>query len=158
MNSTQLISYLIAALVFTAAFIVSIESDLEKWKKTQRGIPTPVNHFTGWWARLAMLLPVIILLTVAHPAENGYHKETLFVLLNASGLIGFIWWFMFDGIFNLERGENWWFLGSFNDAGHGDAWLDILQQKIGPTLSKLLKVGGILVMLTIYIFSFIKHS
>lgn len=153
MNSVQFISILIAAVLFTAVLIWDVETDLKKWKNN-----IAVKHAKEWWLRVALLLPTIILLTVAHPQENGYSWATLKVLLTVGWFVSFLWWLLFDGIYNNRRGYGWWFRGSFNDKGHRDSWFDGLQEMIGTAFSIFLKVGGVLAPLLMYIISFIKHS
>ena len=62
----------------------------------------------------------------------------------------FTYWFLFDGLYNKIRGFDWWFFGSFGDPG-GDAKLDVLQKHLGIIGSKILKIGVIIITLTLFI-------
>ncbi len=157
--------YIIIGLVLLFCILYwDVNSDFKKWVKNQA-----VRHKSEWRLRALLCLPVIILFTVAHPAENGYRWGTFFAFICTCFMIGFVWWLVFDGWYNVKRRNHlkktdaapayykqftWWYVGSFNEASHSDSFLDKLQFWLGNTGSKILKLVGVVVWVLIYVLSF----
>ncbi len=142
-------------------------TDFKKWIKYQN-----VKHGSEWRLRALLCLPVVILFTMAHPQENGYSWGTFWAFVCSSFMVGFVWWLLFDGWYNLKRRHylkktgahpdyytqfDWWYIGSFYEQGHSDSLLDKLQFWIGRTGSMVIKIVGVGVWLFIYVASFLKH-
>jgi hypothetical protein len=137
-------------------------------KRGRSASPIPINHGREWLFCAALLLPSIYMLTAGHPAyegfpwQNNWHwrpfwRSTFWLILCVSGMEAVTFWFLFDGMYNLLRGEKWNFLGSFNDPGHEDAVIDKLAQKIGGTLAQFIKIVGASAMIIVYIISILKN-
>ena len=157
--------YILIALVLLFCILYwDVNSDFKKWLKNQA-----VRHKSEWRLRALLCTPIIILFTVAHPAEHGYSWATFWVLACSICMIGFTWWMLFDGWYNLKRRNylkntgaspsyymqfDWWYVGSFNEEGHSDSCLDRLQFWLGNTTSKIVKVVGVALWVVIYILSF----
>lgn len=107
-------------ILFFAVLILNLIVDYGEWIKNK-----PVNHGKEAWIRLVLLIPSIWILS----------PPVLWVLL----MEFFVYWTLFDGIYNKLRGFDWWFPGSVEKS---DAILDKLQRKLGKTGSLILKFVG----------------
>lgn len=113
-------------LIFIGVLVYDLKTDLTLWREEK-----PIDHKRGVILRLLGLIPAIILI--------GW-PSCVFV--------GFLYWFLFDGYFNTERGFDWWFTGSDDKD---DARSDDFLQRISLTQHKLVKIGGIILGLIVYI-------
>jgi hypothetical protein len=123
-------NYFIAILLFILTIGIDLYTDYKIWKKDEP-IKKPVNHLRGSLLRLIGLVPAIILL--------GW--VSLF-------LIGFLYWFLFDGLFNRIRKFDWWFTGS---DGIKDAKSDNFIRKLKVWQHQTIKITGIVLSLVVYI-------
>ena len=119
---------LAAIILFFAVLAWDVISDYQKWLKG-RG----VIHGKEAWIRCVMLIPAIVLFTVAHPGNSWWHLAYTLVMCF------FVFWTIFDGAYNVLRGFNWWFTGS-NDPDDADT--DNFLQSIPLWLHILIKLGG----------------
>ena len=149
MQVLQVIYILLAMVIFAAVLIWAVEKDFKKWVAGKA-----VDHNKGWLIRAALLSPTIILLIAAQPLQGFWH--TLFVIIDSCAVVAFLWWFLFDGLYNNRRDYNWWFIGSFNDAGHPDAKSDEFLNRFELWQQILIKVFMIIASTGIYILLFIK--
>jgi hypothetical protein len=115
-----------AILIFLLTLAIDIWTDYKFWKRN-----IPVDHTRGAILRLIGLVPVLFLL--------GWYSIPL---------VGFAYWILFDGIYNLARGFKWWFTGSDDKD---DAMLDNLLQKLTERQQEILKIGGLLISIHIYV-------
>lgn len=123
---------------FLIVMAADLYSDYEKWLSER-----VVKHTLEGWERGIFLLPSIAF--ICFHFNVPVWKYIDFAIFEA-----FLYWVLFDGIYNKIRGFDWWFFGSFGDPG-GDAKTDILQKHIGLTGAKILKIGGIIITLTLFI-------
>lgn len=109
-----------------AALAWDLVTDKEKFEQGQT-----VKHTKEWWIRVAVCIPSILFFTIAH--ETVDLKALLF-----SGLMpGFIFWILFDGLYNvwIIKFKDFWSLNM-----EGTAKLDRFLKKIGRTWSIILKI------------------
>ncbi|MEO6610760.1 MAG: hypothetical protein ABIT05_01465 [Chitinophagaceae bacterium] len=117
----------------------------------------PVNHKKEWLVCAALSIPSVVLLVVGHPAYSGVSWPTFWITICVVLLEMVLFWFLFDGIYNVLRGQKWNFLGSFNDPGHEDSDLDKVAQIMGAELSQFIKIVGSAVLIIVYVLSLIKN-
>lgn len=162
------LTILIGTAWFFAVLAWDVNADFKKWRKA-----ISVRHRSEWRKRVLLVLPSIALITMAHPAQSGFCWASFWVLVDTASMLGFGWWLLFDGWYNTRRRNyliktgaapmyynpfTFFYTGSFNEEGHSDSWLDKMQFLLGNTLSKIIKVTGVSVSLTVYILSFIKFN
>lgn len=123
---------------FLIVLVADLYSDYQKWLDKR-----VVNHTLEGWERGIFLLPSIAFI-------GFYFDGNILKYVDLTLLEAFIYWTLFDGLYNKLRGFDWWFFGSFGDPG-GDAKLDVLQAKLGLIGTKILKFGGILITLILFI-------
>lgn len=123
---SQQISLLLAFVIFSATLAVDLYTDIRRWKKNQ-----PVSHTRGAILRLVGLIPVIYLLTWP-----------------SAPFVCFLYWFLFDGLYNTFRKFGWWFTGSDDKD---DAKLDNFLQGLKVRQIKVIKVGGMVVSFAFYL-------
>lgn len=117
---------ILGIVIFLCTFIIDLYTDFNLWKENK-----PVNHKRGAILRLLGLIPANILIGLA-----------------AIPLLGSLYWFLFDGFYNVLRGFNWWFTGS-NDVD--DAKTDDFLQRLKPWQHQAIKIGAIILSLTFYL-------
>ena len=138
---------IVSILLFLFALAYFCLTEYRKWLK-HRG----TDHREQWVLHVAFLLPPVVGFTVAH---NGHHLP---VFALAASMVGFCFWTLFDGIYNEMRGYDWWFTGGHNDPTEiNDSKLDLFLFKIGETATKILKIGGCIVTITVYVLSYIHN-
>lgn len=125
---------ILAAICFFLVLYWDVQSDYKKWLNN-----IPIKHTKEALIRSALLIPSFLCLSLPH---IGLVKSLL-----CFGLIGSTYLLLFDGWYNLKRGQNWWFLGSV-DAD--DAWWDKIQRKIPLKWLKILKITLPLGFLVLY--------
>ncbi len=119
----------LAIISFIAVLAWDIASDYRKWLRQKS-----VAHAKEAWLRCLLLIPSIVIFTIAHPGNSWWHL--VYTLL----MCFFVYWLIFDGIYNKLRGYDWWFTGS-NDPD--DAATDNFLQSIPKWLHILIKLGGV---------------
>jgi hypothetical protein len=117
---------LLAIVLFCLTLGIDLYTDIDRWKENMA-----VNHKRGALLRLIGLVPVCIIL--------GWKFVPL---------VGFLYWFLFDGLYNVWRGFNWWFTGS-DDAD--DATTDNILQQIPNWLHIITKTVGIILSIIIVV-------
>jgi len=129
----------IAVISFFAILAWDVVTDYRKWLK-QRS----VNHTDEAWLRVLLMIVPTVFFCIAHtPAFN------IWVLIDVALMQLFIFWLLFDGIYNKLRGFGWWFAGSDDPD---DSVLDNFLQEY-PVAGAILKIGGSILFITIYIFT-----
>lgn len=101
-----------------------------------------VKHSKEWFIMAAGCIPSIVLFTKLSPLI-WYLSAPL-----SAAMIAFFIWFFFDGFYNVLRGFNWWFTGS-NDTD--DAKTDNFLQQLKLWQHVLIKIGGLIIFITLYI-------
>lgn len=86
----------LAILCFLIVLAVDLYTDFQRWFK-KRGI----DHKRGAWLRVAGTIPATILFTVAHNVNSWW------VFLVVIVMEFFTFMFLFNGIFNIVRGQPW---------------------------------------------------
>ncbi len=150
-----------AVFIFNKVLKESVSTDFKKWLLTQEGIPTPVDHTSGWKNRANKIWPVPVLLTISEILFAGLSWWAAVAFIAANGIVMFSFWTLFDGFFNIKRRAyamiawpgstyykafTFWYQGS-SDPSHPDAWVDSIKN------SKTKKIAGVLVSVGVYIFS-----
>ena len=144
----------LGVLVFYAALRWDVFTDFYKWLANEAGTYSPVDHPKDNWQRSFFISPAGVCFYFGHPHVSTLNGQSLLILANVCLMLFFVWWLAFDGWYNKKRKLKFWFMGSFNDAGHNDAALDKFQRWAGPTASKLIKVLGAGLTVIFYIISF----
>lgn len=136
----------IPIILFVAVLAWDVATDYKKWKNEQYNL----NHTKEWWLRVALLFPSVtgfaLLLPVNWIAGCGL----------SAAMCAFVWWLLFDGIYNKLRGFGWWYNGS--DDGEGldantDEWLR--GRKLWVQIA--VKVGLAVLFTTLYIIVYAKR-
>jgi hypothetical protein len=112
----------------------------------------PVNHKVEWIILAILETPVAYLF--ASSSSVGFSFMLLLSIFISGLMIAFYTWLMFDGIYNLLRGEDWWFIGS-PDTDPGwqskDSWAEKFLRRIGVAGQITIKIGGFILFTVIYI-------
>lgn len=120
---------LIAAGWFFLIMYLDLSADLEKWEND-----VPVEHSKEAGFRIALL--TVSWLLFAIPVSFS-----LWGMIATTAAMFFWYWTLFDGLYNICRGFEWFFAGSDDPD---DAGTDNFLQWVGPTWHRIIKVGGIL--------------
>ena len=129
---------LVAILTSIIPLIGKLLVDYKKWLAQK-----PVNHIKEFWiVIMCYVLPGI--LWIDWLDTNRWYAYPVVILM-----IGFLFWFLFDGLYNILRGFGWWFTGSDDK---GDAKTDDLIQGLKPWQHKALKIGGMIIFTGLLIF------
>lgn len=123
---SQELKIIISTCIFLLVLAADLITDYRLWKKNK-----PVNHKVGFIIRSVGLTPIFILLGA---------RSIL--------LVGALYFLLFDGLYNLLRGFNFWFTGS-NDKD--DATTDNFLQSIPLWAHIALKFALIIVGVIIFI-------
>ena len=140
---------IIAAIVlFTIPLIIKLFIDFNKWNKNQ-----PVNHKKEWIIIAICEIPsgLLFLYPMLPIFEGDYFKtafEYFYKILLIGLMVGFWFWFLFDGLYNIKRNFNWWFTGS-EDAD--DATSDNFLQSLKKWQQIVFKIGTIILFTFLYI-------
>ena len=130
---------IIALIWFAAVLVWELRHALRRWKAGK-----DIKHKWQPVKRAAMLSPAIVLLTCASPAV------WYFSLGAALLMVALAWWLLFDGIYNIRRGFNWWFNGS-PEGKTDDSFLDKILRRIPDRAEKWLKIGALVVTVFFYV-------
>lgn len=126
----------LAVIIFAATLLIDVYTDIKRWKKGVVTDDVKISHIRGALLRSFGLAPVIFIL--------GWQSIPA---------VGFLYWFLFDGLFNHIRGFNWWFTGSDDK---NDAKTDDFLQSISLTKQKWIKIGGTIISVILYIILSVK--
>lgn len=117
----------LGVILFFVVLGVNLYVDYKTWKK---GIA--INHKRGAILRVLGLAPIPFLI--------GW---------SVLGLVLSLYWFLFDGLFNIIRGFGWWFTGS--EDGKDDAKTDNFLQRLKLWQHVTIKLGFILLSALLFI-------
>jgi hypothetical protein len=111
--------------------------DFKRWKKGKS-----VNHPLEWLGMAVLCTPAIAELS------NTLDIQYYISVPISGGICAFIIWLLFDGLYNILRGEDWWFTGSDDKE---DAKTDNLLQKLKLWQHICIKIIPLSVLIFIYI-------
>lgn len=124
-----------AVVLFFIVLWWDVHNDLDKWERN-----IPVRHTKEFFIRFALLLPTVVLLSL---------KDFSLLELAASFLLtGSVWWLLFDGWYNIERGIGWWSVGS---EDKDDSKFDKFLRKLPPIGRAALKISLIIGSVVFYL-------
>jgi hypothetical protein len=138
----------LATILFLAVLAWDIVSDYKKWLKERS-----VNHSKEWWIRVLALLPCIAILCwpkLIDIASASLLMAVCFWLISIASsalIVAVYFWLLFDGLYNVIRGYNWWYTGT-DDVD--DAKTDNLLQRLTLWQHILLKIGGCVAATILY--------
>lgn len=130
-----------AIILFFVALGIHLIADYKRWLK-DRKIDHRKKLRTALW--MVLLSPSIYLFTVSH------HGTWYWVLACVLLMEFFCYVLIYDGLYSVLRGFNFWFLGSEDE---GDAITDNFWQSIGVWYTKIIKITGSLLWVGVYIVS-----
>lgn len=126
-------------------FLVVLSIDLY----TDLRLGENIDHRRGLILRAIGLIPSLLFLTLYKGVKGWRLLASAFL---AALVIGFNYLNLFDGFYNIFRDHEWFFTGS--EDGSGDAKTDNFFQSIPMWLHALIKIGGSLTSILIYLFTF----
>lgn len=132
MVTFKIISYIVAVLWFFGVLRWDVYNDYKKWKE---GIP--VKHRKEAILRGLLLSVTLTLLIWPKLHADVWQWHSLWVILLTIGLVGGIWWLLFDGWYNKIRGFKWGFDGSVDKD---DSWLDWILYHVNDTIEMVAKL------------------
>lgn len=130
-----------AAAIFAGVLTVSLVIDYRKFLNRYKR----VGHTRGAIYRTIALSPAWGFLTFEE--WDGWTPRAI----TAALVLFFLFWFSFDGLYNVIRGEKWFFPGS--EDGREDAKTDNFLQKLKPWQRVAVKVVGVLGSIAGYLVS-----
>ena len=145
---------IIPTVLFFAVLAWDLSTDYKKWIKQING-EQYINHRWEAFVRIMIFTPVTLLLSLHHYDKFWLHADGVIrdgnfwiELLVTIGMEFFVYWTLFDGIYNLLRYFDWSYTGS--DEGSDDAWLDRFQRWAGPFISQSIKIIGSVALILLY--------
>lgn len=135
---------ILAIILSIIILAVKVVYDYYTWLEKRNGINNKsiTAHFKEWVLMAIASIPSIILLC----KESGLDWYLSAPL--AGLMIAFFIWLFFDGLYNKLRGFGWWYNGSDEED---DAGTDKFLKSIPTWLQGVLKIGGLVLFITIYI-------
>ena len=128
----------IGIIIPVLTLIVKLFDNYKKWLKH-----ISPKHSKEWWIMVVVNIPSIVVFTMES-------KLIWYFAAPLSGaMIAFFLWLFFDGIYNLLRKYNFWFTGSDDKD---DPKSDNFLQSIPVWLQAVIKIGGLALFLTLYIY------
>lgn len=130
---------LIGAITFLAVLAYNLFTDYQKWKE---GVS--VNHGSSLKKRILLLTVPVLLFAIPVPGSFVWG-----IFLSAA-MLGFTYWTLFDGLYNVMRGFPWGFTGSVEPD---DAGTDKLQRRYPwllwakPAISLALEITYVILVL-----------
>lgn len=132
---------LIGIITFLIVLALDLYTDLRLGDK--------IDHQRGAFLRALGLLFPLIFFTLYKEAKGWL---ILIVGFLSCVVIGFNYLNLFDGFYNIFRGHWWFFTGS--EDGAGDAKTDNFFQAIPIWAQAVIKIGGSIASIIIYLFTF----
>ena len=111
-----------------------------------------VNH--GVECVILAILETPVAYLFASVDSVGFSFMLLLSMLVAGLMIAFYVWIMFDGVYNLLRGQSWWFVGSPDNAAgwySEDSFTEKFLRRVGIVGQITIKIGGLILFTIIYI-------
>lgn len=142
-----MIHTIIAAGLFLLILALFLWLHLKRFFRSQG-----INHKRTAFIRSVSFIAPTVGFTIEHPGQHFW------VFICAACMQMFLFWLLFDGIYNKWRGFDWWFTGANDDVLEKDnSFLDQLQEDLGLTATQAIKIGGSIMFLAFYILSWINH-
>ena len=132
---------ILGVISFLIVLAIDLITDYKRWLKQRI-----VNHKRGAWIRAVALIPSMIFLHLGNPFHNTKPIELVVLIILMEF---FVWWLIFDGCYNLLRGDNFWAIKGTTAA------LDKFQQTIGPFWTWIIKLGFSISFLIVYIITLV---
>lgn len=127
-----------------------VESDYKKWLGA-----IDVLHKKEAWDRVKLLLFPCLGLACCQAkylAARWDWEWVIIACITSTCLMVFFWyWTLFDGFYNLARGEYWWFNGKA-EGKTDDSVLDKFLRDKPDWVEISIKINGILITTVVYIF------
>jgi len=114
---------ILSAIIFLAILGVDLLTDLRRYLKREK-----INHVRGFLLRIAGLIPSVVFLP---------HDHVL-----GAAVEGLLYMTLFNGLFNIMIGQNWFYIGS-------TSWIDKQMRKLGIT-GFLLQYGLLINLILLY--------
>ena len=130
--------------MFFVVLAWDVASDYTKWLKHRA-----VIHGKEAWVRAILLAPSCYYMSTDLPLQ-WYWGLSISAFAEAS-----MWWLLFDGLYNVFRGYNWWFTGSVDPD---DASTDTFLRKLKKWQHIALKFALIATSLAAYMFAYFLKS
>jgi Na+/H+ antiporter NhaC len=138
---------IIASILFAVVLFYTVSRHYKLWRTAQQqpnaGEATPIKHRNEFWLRALLLLPSLALFILA----KDFNLHTF---MNSVSMVAYLFWFLFDGLFNLKRGKDWWFIGTIDKD---ESYFDNFKRKLGPVWTKIVQITLAVGCVIIYIFS-----
>lgn len=122
-----------AIILSILVLVVKLIYDYRLWLKKK-----PVNHTKEWLIMAIGSIPAIVIFTLESKLPTFFSAP-----LSAIMLMGFIWFF-FDGLYNILRGQNWFYTGTDDKD---DAASDNFLQMFSKPAIILFKVAALIPIL-----------
>lgn len=120
-------------LLFTIILYWDLSTDKKKYDADPMKSKASVNHQKEWYVRvLLMVIPTIILVL---DVKDFY--ALFFAMLSGGMALGFLYWILFDGIYNV-----WVLKEQFFDIIGTTSSLDQFQQRLGKREAVIFKFVG----------------
>lgn len=105
----------------------------------------PIFHGKEW--RAVAIINTLSVVLLCSPVCRSNPLVILGTAVDVSFMLAMWFWFLFDGLFNVFRGQNWWWLGTDDPD---DANTDNFLQNLLPWQCKAIKIGSCAVTTFIY--------
>jgi hypothetical protein len=142
-----IILHITGFILYTIALLWSVNIHYRKWRYGQQqpdtGNTTPIKHLPESFIRAAMFSPSMLFFLWA----DGFGWLNLMVVVFASLALT---WLLFDGLFNLKRGKDWWFIGTVDKD---ESFFDNIKRWLGPVWTKIVQISIAVGSILLYIFS-----
>lgn len=123
--------------LFLGVLTWDLVTDLQKWRG---GVD--INHTLEAFIRFGLLIPSLFFLSgfgiFFGPVKIGVPEKWFWKTVSALLLMAFTYWLLFDGLFSVFRGFNFWFNGS---KDYNDGALDRLLMDLKDWQEACLKIG-----------------
>jgi hypothetical protein len=136
----MILLYAISAFVIVLA--ANVVYDYRKWLRNQG-----VRHKKDFIIRCILLVPSLYLFAKALPVT------WVWSLIISGAMMGFVFWFLFDGLYNVIRGYKFFETGSIDKD---ESTTDNTQRFLGKFASILIKIIFSIATVTIYVILFTR--
>ncbi len=120
-----------AIILFLTVLTWDVITDYRKFLKNIR-----IRHTYEAFIRAGLLIPSGVLFTLAN---------VWWSFITVMGMMFFTWWLLFDGIYNTLTNQSWFHTGT-------TAKLDIMQEDWSTQVKAVVKIGGMLFFIFVYLY------
>lgn len=111
---------ILASLLFILLLFWNVDRHYMLWKEAQKWPSAekrvPINHANEFKVRLVAFAPVVLMFCAAVKINIDDALIDLlfrlFILVASAGMVAFAFWFLFNGMFNKKRNQDWFFKGT----------------------------------------------